>query len=147
VMPRRMLCDRRGYSMTFWAVFIGLVMVPLMALSLEVGRYFFARSQIAAAADAASLSAAIEINRRVFIETGQVVLPTSETYAWAQQAVNANCGYLIERGIHPHVGAIIVSGNTVQVSVSADLSLLFPSIVPDISVFEIGKAEVRALKR
>jgi uncharacterized membrane protein len=146
-MPRRMLCDRRGYSMTFWAVFIGLVMVPLMALSLEVGRYFFARSQIAAAADAASLSAAIEINRRVFIETGQVVLPTSETYAWAQQAVNANCGYLIERGIHPHVGAIIVSGNTVQVSVSADLSLLFPSIVPDISVFEIGKAEVRALKR
>lgn len=146
-MPRRMLYDRRGYSMTFWAVFIGLVMVPLMALSLEVSRYFIARSQIAAAADAASLSAAIEINRRVFVETGQVVLPTSETYAWAQQAVNANCGYLIERGIHPHVGAIIVSGNTVQVSVSADLSLLFPSIVPDISVFEIGKAEVRALKR
>jgi uncharacterized membrane protein len=126
-MPRRMLCDRRGYSMTFWAVFIGLVMVPLMALSLEVGRYFFARSQIAAAADAASLSAAIEINRRVFIETGQVVLPTSETYAWAQQAVNANCGYLIERGIHPHVGAIIVSGNTVQVSVSADLCRIYRS--------------------
>ncbi len=146
-MTPRMLRDRRGYSMTFWAIFIGLVMVPMMALSIEVARYFFARSQIAAAADAASLSAAIEINKRVFVETGAVILPTSETYAWAQQAVNANCGYLIERGINPHVSGITISGNTVQVSVSADLTLLFPSIVPNVTVIEIGKAEVRALKR
>lgn len=146
-MNQRLFRDKRGYSMTFWAIFIGLVMVPMMALSIEVARYWFARGQIAAASDAASLSAAIEINKRVFVETGAVVLPTSETYAWAQQAVNANCGYLIERGIHPRVSGITISGNTVQVSVSADLSLLFPSIVPDITVTEIGKAEVRALKQ
>jgi uncharacterized membrane protein len=119
----------------------------MMALSIEVGRFFFARSQIAAAADAASLSAAIEINKRVFVETGEVILPTSETYVWAQRAVNANCSYLIERGINPRVSGIVISGNTVQVSVSADLSLLFPSIVPDVTVTETGKAEVRALKR
>lgn len=146
-MKARLLGDKRGHSMTFWAIFIGLVMVPMMALSIEVARYFFARAQIAAASDAASLAAAIEINTRLFVETGVLVLPTADTYAWAQQAVSANCGYLLERGIHPWISGITVSGSTVQVAVSADLSLLFPSVVPQITVTEIGKAEVRALKR
>jgi len=35
-----LLRDRRGYSMTFWAVFIGLVMIPALALAIELGRYF-----------------------------------------------------------------------------------------------------------
>jgi hypothetical protein len=32
--------DRRGYSMTFWAAFIRLVMIPALALAIELGRYF-----------------------------------------------------------------------------------------------------------
>ncbi|MHB0923711.1 MAG: hypothetical protein ACYC3H_07090 [Bellilinea sp.] len=30
-----LLRDRRGYSMTFWAVFIGLVMIPALVLQLK----------------------------------------------------------------------------------------------------------------
>ena len=34
------LKDRRGYSMTFWAVFIAFILVPIMALSIEAGALF-----------------------------------------------------------------------------------------------------------
>jgi Flp pilus assembly protein TadG len=133
--------------MTFWAMFIGLVMVPMMALSIEVGRYLIARAQISAAADAAALAAAVEINTRLFQETGIVALPSGNTQAWAQRVVNENCAGLRSLGITPRISAVVVSGNTVQVSVSANLNLLFPDFVPDIHVTEIGKAEVRVLQR
>ena len=53
-MKIALLQDRRAYTMTFWALFIGLVVAPLMALSIEIGRFFAARAQISAAADAAA---------------------------------------------------------------------------------------------
>ena len=62
------------YSMSFWAVFIVRVLLPLLALAIEVGRYSCARAEVAKAADAAALAAAIEINRPVFRETGQLVV-------------------------------------------------------------------------
>jgi len=48
--------------MTFWAVFIGFVMVPAFALAIELGRYFYAISEVAKAADAAVVAASAEIN-------------------------------------------------------------------------------------
>jgi len=131
--------------MTFWAMFIGLVMVPMMALSIEVGRFLIARAQISTAADAAALAAAVEINTRLLQETGVVALPSSNTQAWAQRIVNENCTGLRSLGINPRIGSIVISGNTVQVFVSANLDLLFPDFVPELPVTEIGKAEVRVL--
>ena len=146
-MNKNLLRDKRAYSMTFWAVFIGFVMIPLMALGIELGRFFFSRSQIAAAADAAALAAAVEINERTFVDSGQVQVVSSSTYTWAQRAVNANCEKLISLSVHPGVSNIGIDGNTVMVAVSANLSRLFPSVIPDITVTEWGKAEVRALGR
>ena len=145
-MKFKLFRDKRGYSMTFWAVFIGFVMVPTMAMSIEIGRFFFTRSQIAASADAGALASAIEINQRQFISSGSLAF-TSQTYAWAQKAVDINCEKLITLGVHPRVSSIKIQGNTVNVEVSADLSKLFPAILPDITVAEWGKAEVRALRR
>ena len=78
VVRIRLFADRRGYSATFWAVFFGFVLVPILALSIELGRYFYARAEIAKAADAAALAAAAEIRTRVFEETGDLK-PTSKT--------------------------------------------------------------------
>lgn len=142
-----MLRDRRAYSMTFWAVFIGFVIVPLMALSIEISRYWFARGQIAAAADAAAVAAAVEIDHELFRNTGEARLPNAYTYQWAQQAANQNCGWLQARGVYPAVSGITITGTTVQVTMSANLELLFPAITPNVQVSETGKAEVRALKR
>ena len=138
--------DRRGYSMTFWAVFIGLVLIPVLAFAIELGRYFYAIAEVAKAADAAAVAATAEINQRTFQDSGALV-PTSKTWANAQSYVNSNTIDLSAKGVHAFVTGIQVSGgqNTVRVNVSANLSILFPSVVPNVTVTQTGIAELRAL--
>lgn len=140
--------DQRAYTMTFWAVFIGFVMVPALALAIELGRYFYAISEVAKAADAAAVAAAAEINQRTFRDSGALV-PTDKTWASAQSYISQNAAGLSAKGVHAYVTEIEVSGgeNMVRVSVSADLSILFPSIVPDVAVTETGIAKLRVLTR
>ena len=138
--------DHRAYTMTFWAVFIGFVMVPTLALAIELGRYFYAISEVAKAADAAAVAAASEINQRTFRDSGALV-PTDKTWANAQSYVSQNTAGLSAKGVHAYVTGIQVSGtdNMVRVNVSANLSILFSSIVPNITVNEVGIAKLRAL--
>jgi uncharacterized membrane protein len=138
--------DQHGYTMTFWAVFIGFVMVPAFALAIELGRYFYAISEVAKAADAAAVAAAAEINQRTFRDSGALV-PTDKTWANAQSYVSQNTAGLSAKGVHAYVTGIQVSGsdNMVRVTVSANLSILFPSVVPRVVVSEAGIAKLRAL--
>ncbi len=41
-------------------------MIPVMAFGIELGRYFYARAEIAKAADTATQATAAEINQRIF---------------------------------------------------------------------------------
>lgn len=140
--------DRRGYSMTFWAVFFGFIMIPIMALGIELGRYFYARAEIAKAADAAALAAAVEINHRIFEASGDLS-PTSKTWALAQVFASMNNNYLAQYGINAVVTGINIDAgkHTVLVQVSANLDRLFPSVVPDVVVSERGFAEIRSFTR
>lgn len=133
-----------GYSMVLWACFIALVLLPLLALAIEVGRYSFARVEVAKSADAAALAAAIEIDRSVFQGTGRVAI-TSKAWAEAQLYASLNTGYLSSVGVHATVTGMEVENadQTVQVVVSANLDRLFPSVVPEIMVSEVGRAKVR----
>jgi len=141
----KLLRDRRGYSMTFWAVFIGLVLIPALAFAIELGRYFHAISEVQKAADAAAVAAAAEINQRVFQDTGSLT-STSKTWSNAQSYVSSNTIGLSAKGVHAFVTGIQVSGgdNTVRVNVSANLSILFPSVVPNVTVTQTGIAKLRA---
>jgi len=65
-MVMNLIKDRHGYSLTFWTVFFGFVLIPILALSIELGRYFYAGAKIAKAA------AAAEVSQRVFVETGDL---------------------------------------------------------------------------
>lgn len=140
--------DRRGYSLTFWTIFFGFVLIPILALSIELGRYFYARAEIAKAADAAALAAAAEISQRVFEETGDLQ-PTSKTWANAQAFASMNNSYLAQYGVKAVVTGITVdaSADTVLVQVSANLEMLSPSVVPEVLVIESGFAEIRAFTR
>ena len=144
-MKLKLLQDRRAYSLTFWTVFFGFILIPIMALGIELGRYYYARAEIAKAADAAALAAAAEISQRVFEETGDLQ-PTSRTWANAQTFASMNNGYLSQYGVHAVVTGISVDAgdDTVLVQVSANLDRLFPSVVPDVTVTESGIAEIRA---
>ncbi len=143
-----MIRSRRAYSMTFWAVFFGFVLVPAFAMSIELGRYFYARAEIAKSADAGAVAAAAEINQRVFQDSGDLV-PTEKTWNNAQTYASLNNSALAARGIHAYVTGISIDpdADTVTVTVSADLSLLFPSVVPQVIVSETGTAQVRAFSR
>jgi len=147
-MVMRILNDRRGYSLTFWTVFFGFIMIPIMALGIELGRYYYARAEVAKAADAAALAAASEINQRAFEASG-ALQPTSQTWANAQTFASLNEGYLAQYGIYAVVTGITVDSgkHTVLVQVSANLDRLFPSVVPNIIVSENGYAEIRAFSR
>ncbi|MCL4559848.1 MAG: pilus assembly protein TadG-related protein [Chloroflexi bacterium] len=144
----KILKDRCGYSMTFWAVFFGFIMIPIMALGIELGRYFYARAEIAKAADAAALAAAAEINQRIFEASGDLT-PTSKTWANAQAFASINNNYLAQYGVNAVVTGINVDAgkHTVLVQVSANLDRLFPSVVPEVLVSENGIAEIRAFTR
>ncbi len=145
---RKVLADRRGYSMTFWAVFFGFVMIPIMALGIEVGRYFYAKAEIAKAADAAALAAAAQINQAAFEQSG-VLTPTGATWSQAQAFANMNDGPLDRYGVFAIVTSIQVDPamKTVSIGVSADLRRLFPSVVPAIIVTETGSAGIQAFSR
>ncbi len=73
--------------MTFWAVFFGFVMIPIIVLGIELGRYFYARAEVGEAADAVALAAAAEINPRMFEDSGNLA-PTGKTWANAQAFAN-----------------------------------------------------------
>ncbi|MBE3144782.1 MAG: hypothetical protein IMZ61_12805 [Planctomycetes bacterium] len=141
----KILKDQRGYSMTFWTVCFGFIMIPIMALGIELGRYFYARAEVAKAADAAALAAAAEINQRIFEASGDLS-PTSKTWANAQAFASMNNGYLAQYGVNAVVTGINLDAgkHTVLVQVSANLDRLFPSLVPDVVVSESGFAEIRA---
>jgi Flp pilus assembly protein TadG len=148
VMMLKLLRDRRAYSLTFWTVFFGFILIPIMALGIELGRYFYARAEVAKSADAAALAAAAEISQRVFEESGDLQ-PTSKTWANAQAFASMNNSYLSQYGVNAVVTGISVDagGDTVLVQVSANLERLFPSVVPDVLVSEDGYAEIRAFTR
>ena len=144
-MKLKLLQDKRAYSLTFWTVFFGFILIPIMALGIELGRYYYARAEIAKSADAAALAAAAEISQRVFEETGDLQ-PTSRTWANAQAFAGMNNSYLARYGVNAVVTGITVDAgeDTVLVQVSANLEQLFPSIVPSFAVTEVGTAEIRA---
>jgi Flp pilus assembly protein TadG len=137
--------DRRAYSLTFWAVFIGLVLIPIFALSIELGRYFHAIAEVQKAADAAALAAAAEFDTQVFQESGDLV-PNARAWGIAQTYVNMNTANLSAKGVHAFVSDIQMdsAADTVLVNVSSDLSILFPSVVPKVMVKQIGVAKLRA---
>ena len=142
----RFFNGRRAYAMTFWAVYIGFILIPALALGIELGRYFYAISEVSKAADAAAVAASAQINTAVFRDSGSLI-PTAKTWGDAQSYVSSNTVGLTQKGVYAYVTDIQVSGgdNLVQVSVSADLSVLFPSVVPDVVVTQIGVASLRAL--
>ncbi len=144
----KLLTDQRGYSLTFWTIFFGFILIPILALSIELGRYFYARAELAKAADAAALAAAAEISQRVFEETGDLQ-PTGRTWANAQAFASMNNSYLARYGVHAVVTGISVDAgeDTVMVQVSANLERLFPRVVPDVIVIERGLAVIQAFTR
>lgn len=147
-MVTRFLWDRRGYSLTWATAFLAILLVPLLLLGIEIGRWEHARGELYKAADLAALAAAQEVDIERFRETGEVLLLPAALDV-AQQYVAANTGYLTRNGIAAHVAGIAVDQalRQVEVTVIADISSLFPAWVPIVVIRGRGTAEVRGMVR
>jgi len=69
MMPGRMVSKRRthyGYSISFWGVFIGFVLIPALVLAIKYGRYFYVIAEVAKSADTVAVVVLAEINQRTF---------------------------------------------------------------------------------
>jgi Flp pilus assembly protein TadG len=135
---------RQAYSTLWWVGFLTFCLVPLAALSVGLGRYFYARAEVQKAADAAALAAAQEVDLALYRDTGQIELMASAGPVASSYAA-MNSGYLATRRIYPQVTGITVDQGrrTVQVSMAADASSLFPSVLGGIVVRAEGEGEVR----
>lgn len=113
--------DRHRNSLTFWTVFFGFVLIPILAFSIELRRYFYVRAKIAKAA------VTVEISQRVFVVTGEL-----------QTTSNLNNWYLSRYSMNKVVAGINVDSgkDKVSVQVSANLYRLFPSVLPNVLVTE-----------
>jgi Flp pilus assembly protein TadG len=134
----------RAYSTLWWVGFLTFCLVPLAALSIGLGRYFYARAEVQKAADAGALAAALEVDVTIYQNEGRIVLmPSAAGVASAYASLNS--GYLAARGITPQITGITVDQGrrTVSVSMAADASALFPSVLHGITVRANGEAEVR----
>jgi uncharacterized membrane protein len=124
------LPNEHGYAMAFWAIFLGTVMVPLMALAWDVGRLFYVRGEIQKAADAAALAAAREVDVPHYMLTGEVMLHQGAV-GFASHYAERNITYLPGTGISPRITRIVVNNTTktVYVHMTADVSPLFPEFL------------------
>lgn len=143
-----MLRSRKAYSTLWWIAFYTVCLVPMMALAIGVGRYFYARAEMFKSADGAALAAVQEVDVRRYLSTKETVLLPS-AYSRAQEYAAYNSEYLRKWKIYPRVTSIRVDDatDTVYVSLEADASPMFPSIFHGLTVSGEGMAQVRLQSR
>ena len=136
--------DERGYAMSYWAVFLAVLLVPLMTLSWGLGRLFYVRGELQKAADAAALAAIREIDIAHFQNYREIQLrPSAVTYANRYAGLNAN--YMRSMGISPRVTDIRIDErlDCIFVRLEADVEELFPSIMAFPPIGAWGEAQAR----
>ena len=138
--------DRRGrgaYSTLFWISFLTFCVVPMVALAITAGRYFYARGEMYKCADAAALAAAQEVDVAHYIQTGEAIMSPS-AYGMAQAYADMNSDYLARYKIHPYVTGISVdmANRVVTVDMAGTTSELVPLIGP-VTLYGHGTAEAR----
>jgi len=138
-----MLRDRHAYSTLFWVGFLTFCLIPLVALAVNVGRFFYARAEMYQAADAAALAAAREVDIALYRQTGQILLLPS-AHGKASEYASLNSGYLHSRRIYPRITNITVDQGrrAVYVEMAAAADELVP-LIGRVTLRGRGEAEVR----
>jgi hypothetical protein len=135
--------NRKAYSTLFWIGFLTFCIVPMLALALNLGRYFYARAEMYKCADAAALAAAQEVDVPHFLLTGEaMLLPSAFELAGGYGGTNSD--YLAHYKIYPRISNISVDmgRRLVVVDMAATTAELVPLIGP-ITLYGHGEAEAR----
>ena len=135
--------NRSAYSTLFWIGFLTFCIVPLLALVLNLGRYFYARAEMYKCADASALAAAQEVDIPHYLQTGEALLkPSAFELAGAYGGMNSD--YLARHKIYPAISNLSVdlARKLVVVDMVATTDELVPLLGP-ITLYGHGEAEAR----
>ncbi len=119
---KRFLLGRRAYAMPFYAIVLSTVALPLLILSVDVTRYFYMRTHLQAAADAACEAAAQALDLPYFRSTGEGRINLSQASGMASREFGSST---IEQGITKYAprltGLSFVSPRAVRCRAAADM--------------------------
>jgi Flp pilus assembly protein TadG len=145
---RTLWSEERGASLLTFAAFAAFVLVPILGLAIEMGRYAMVRGKLQDAADAAALAAVREVDVSAWRENGQIVfLPSA--YAEANAYVYQNLSDLAARGIRIQSVQVSLDGRNglVTVTCRARVSGILPAVIPTVTIVERGTAQVAWLSK
>lgn len=136
---------RRGNTLVGTLFFIAFVLVPLLVLATGIGRYLHVQNALSAAADAAALAAAQDVDMRHFRETGEIRFAGyawDEAYGYAMQ----NAEWMIQNHVFPRITHVHLhhERHVVEITVGADVTDLFGGIGP-IWIERTAEAEVASV--
>jgi len=137
--------NEQGFALVWWALVLGLVAFPLLAVATDGLRYLKAAGDVQIAADAAAEAAVREVDLAHYVATGEVRFSGNE-YALATDYAHRNAEFLRSNRVTVAIVAITVddSQHTVLVTARADVSRLLPRFTPALTTIErTGVAQVR----
>ncbi len=79
-----------GYSMAWWAAFLGFILAPLMSVSVDLTRLMFVRTDLQTSVDAACEAAAQAGDNAYFNRTGEHRIHSGLARSYASQAFGAS---------------------------------------------------------
>lgn len=138
--------SERGQALALVALIFPLVVVPLIALVVESGRWFYVRENLQVAADAASAAAASQAwDTQAFVDSGEIVFDSAQS---SDQARTVFAQVVADAGLvryTPIITMFSINEDDDTVSVDAQASVqtiipLAPSVV--IHVSSVSQARV-----
>ncbi len=116
------LFGRGAFAMPYYAIVLAAVAVPLMILSIDVTRYFYLRTHLQSATDAACEAAAQALDLPYFKSTGQARIDLSLAGGYAHREFGSTTS---EQGITKYAPALtnihLLSATSVGCSASAQM--------------------------
>ena len=138
--------DERGSASLYWAAAMFLI-IPLMALSLDMPRALYVRSHLQAAADAACEAAAMAVDVPVYRETGVAKIKYDQAQAWAAREFISTVTDQGIWGYSPSLTSLTLETPLIaSCTASASLNPLIP-VSPPMNIVVRSTSETRIGRR
>jgi hypothetical protein len=145
-MRIRKRISQAGFSMAWWAAFLGFVLAPLMSLAVDVTRLLFLRVDLQTSVDAACEAAALAADTTYFNNTGNHRIHSGRAVNNASEAFVASAAESGAVQYNPSLTSVtLISPTEVACTAHASLKPFIP-FSPELNVEVRAQAKMRFIK-
>jgi len=143
---RRQRKRERGAAAVYWAACLTMI-VPLIALAIDMPRALYVRSHLQAATDAACEAAAMAVDVPVFRETGVAKIDYDQARSWAYREFTATVADSGIWGYGPSLNSIVLETDLIAAcTASASVDPLV-AVSPAMNITVRSTSETRVGRR